>query len=111
MKQRTISRSSTETEYCAVASTAVEVTWVSHLLSELGITLQQSPTIHFDNLSAIYLCVNPVFHNRMKHFALDYHFVREKVADGSLKVYHVNTHSQLADVLTKPLSKSRFLYL
>ena len=108
-KERMISRSSTETEYCAVTSTAVA--WVSHLLSEPGITLQQSPTIHFDNLSATYLRVNPLFHNRMEHVALDYHFVREKVADGSLKVYHVNTHSQLAGVLTKPLSKSRFLYL
>lgn len=47
----------------------------------------------------------------MKHIALDYHFVREKVADGSLKVSHINTHSQLADVLTKPLSKGRFLFL
>ena len=47
----------------------------------------------------------------MKHVALDYHFVREKVADGSLKVSHVNTQSQLADVLTKPLSKSRFIFL
>ena len=47
----------------------------------------------------------------MKHIALDYHFVQEKVADGSLKVSHINTHSQLADVLTKPLSKGRFLFL
>ncbi|KAL6311733.1 hypothetical protein AAG906_020728 [Vitis piasezkii] len=46
---------------------------------ELGITLQQSPTIYCDNLSATYLCVNPLFH--------------EKVADGSLKVSHVNTQS------------------
>ncbi|KAL5574419.1 hypothetical protein UlMin_016118 [Ulmus minor] len=44
-KQRTVARSSTEAEYRAVASTAAEVTWVSHLLSELGITLQQSPTV------------------------------------------------------------------
>ncbi|RVW31560.1 Retrovirus-related Pol polyprotein from transposon RE1 [Vitis vinifera] len=110
-KQKTVARSSTEAEYRVVASTAAEVTWVSHLLSELGITLQQSPTIYCDNLSATYLCVNPLFHSRMKHVALDYHFVREKVVDGSLKVSHVNTQSQLADVLTKPLSKSRFLFL
>ncbi|WKA01579.1 hypothetical protein VitviT2T_019853 [Vitis vinifera] len=110
-KQKTVARSSTEAEYRVVASTAAEVTWVSHLLSELGITLQQSPTIYCDNLSATYLCVNPLFHSRMKHVALDYHFVREKVAAGSLKVSHVNTQSQLADVLTKPLSKSRFLFL
>ena len=48
---------------------------------------------------------------RMKHIALDYHFVWEKVVDGSLKVSHINTHSQLPDILTKPLSKGRFLFL
>ena len=47
----------------------------------------------------------------MKHIALDYRFVQEKVGDGPLKVSHINTHSQLADVLTKPLSKGRFLFL
>ncbi|WJZ93815.1 hypothetical protein VitviT2T_012722 [Vitis vinifera] len=110
-KQKTVAHSSTEAEYRAVASIAAKVTWVSHLRSELGITLQQFPTIYCDNLIATYLCVNSLFHSRMKHIALDYHFVREKVVDGSLKVAHINTHSQLADVLTKPFSKGRFLFL
>ncbi|KAL6336783.1 hypothetical protein AAG906_036097 [Vitis piasezkii] len=99
-KQKTVARSSIKAEYRAVALTAAKVTWVSHLRSELGITLQQFPTIYCDNLIATYLC----------HIALDYHFVREKVVDGSLKVAHINTHSQLADVLTKPFSKGRFLF-
>ena len=44
----------------------------------------------------------------MKHIALDYHLAD---GNGSLKVSHINTHSQLADVLTKPLSKGRFFFL
>ena len=49
---------------------------------------------HFcDNLSATYLCVNPLFHSHMKHVALDYHFVRENVSVGSLKISDVHTHS------------------
>lgn len=47
----------------------------------------------------------------MKHVALDYHFVCEKVADGSLKVFHINSADQLADALTKPLNRSHFVRL
>lgn len=110
-KQRTVARSSTEAEYRSVASAAAKVTWVTNLLHELGVALPTSPTIFCDNLSATYLCVNPVFHSRMKHIALDYHFVREKVASGTLTVSHVSTSHQLADALTKPLPKDRFLSL
>ena len=47
----------------------------------------------------------------MKHLALDYHFVRERVSAGSLRVLHISSKDQLADMLTKPLSRSQFLFL
>lgn len=54
------------------------------------------------------ICVNPVFHSRLKHVALDYHFICEQVQNGLLKVSHVIASDQLADVLTKPLSRQQF---
>ena len=47
----------------------------------------------------------------MKHIALNYHFVHDKVANGSLQVAHVSTQDQFADALTKPLSRARFVHL
>jgi len=47
----------------------------------------------------------------MKHLELDFHFVREKVSVGLLQVLHVSSLDQLADLLTKPLSRARFLLL
>ncbi|KAJ6928874.1 hypothetical protein NC652_012891 [Populus alba x Populus x berolinensis] len=47
----------------------------------------------------------------MKHIAIDFHFVRDKVANGSLRVSHVSTADQLADALTKPLSRQRLSFL
>jgi hypothetical protein len=79
-----VARSSTEAKYRAVASIAAEVLWIQSLLGELGITLTRPPFIHFDNIGATYLCANPVFHSKMKHIAIDYHFVRDKVSTGSL---------------------------
>lgn len=53
-----------------------------------------------------YLCANPIFHSRMKHMVIDYHFVRNHVSSGS---FRVSTVDQLVDVLTKPLSCSKFV--
>ncbi|KAJ9562298.1 hypothetical protein OSB04_007458 [Centaurea solstitialis] len=110
-RQKSVSRSSTEAEYKALANAAAELAWVENLLKELGISIPRSPLLYCDNTGATYLCANPVYHSRMKHVALDYHFVREKVAAGTLRVHHINTKDQLADALTKPLSRAPFLHL
>ncbi|CAA7032032.1 unnamed protein product [Microthlaspi erraticum] len=103
-KQRGVARSSTEAEYRSVANTASEIRWICSLLSELGIQMPATSVIYCDNIGATYLCTNSVFHSRMKHLALDYHYIRNQIQDGSLRVSHVSTHDQLADTLTKLLS-------
>jgi len=110
-KQRTIARSSTEAEYKALADVAAEVVWVQSLLRELGLSLTSTPVLWCDNLGATYLCANPVFHARTKHVEIDYHFVRERVASGDLKVNFLSTKDQVADIFTKPLAGSRFAEL
>ena len=57
---------------------------LSSLLCELLCPPKSPPTIYCDNVGATYLCSNPVFHSRMKHIAIDFHFVREKVQSGQL---------------------------
>ncbi|GJS38530.1 retrovirus-related pol polyprotein from transposon TNT 1-94 [Tanacetum coccineum] len=109
-RQKTVSRSSTEAEYKALANAAAEVLWVQNLLHELGISISQPPILFCDNTRATYLCANPVYHSRMKHLALNYHFVRERVSDGSIRVLHISSKDQLADALTKPLGRSLFLH-
>ncbi|GAU28735.1 hypothetical protein TSUD_372430 [Trifolium subterraneum] len=101
-KQSTVARSSTEDEYRTIATTTAEILWLRQLLHELGLDLNQPPTIFSDNIGATYLCANPVFHSRMKHLAIDYHFVRDLVAANQLQVSHVPSSHQLADLLTKP---------
>ncbi|RVW90987.1 Retrovirus-related Pol polyprotein from transposon RE1 [Vitis vinifera] len=67
-----------------------------------------SPIIYCDNVGATYLYSNPVFHSRMKHVAIDYHFIRDQVQSGALGVTHISSADQLVDALTKPLPRSRF---
>ncbi|XP_019082667.1 PREDICTED: uncharacterized protein LOC109125483 [Camelina sativa] len=110
-KQKSVARSSTEAEYRAVANTSAELCWISNLLTELGIPLRVVPLIYCDNVGATFLCANPIFHSRIKHIALDYHFVRGQIQQGLLRASHVHTKDQLADALTKLFPRTHFLHL
>jgi hypothetical protein len=79
---------------------------VRSLLSELGIGLPNSPVIYYDNIGAKQLSSNPIFYSRMKHIVVDYHFIRDQVQSDLLRVAHVSSADQLADILTKSLSTS-----
>ncbi|KAK2978125.1 hypothetical protein RJ640_028679 [Escallonia rubra] len=107
-RQKSVSRSSSEAEYKAIANSTVEIMWVTILLYELGLNLPRPPALFCDNTGATYLCANLVFHSRMKHIALDYHFVGECVTNGTLRVHHVNSKDQLADILTKAIPRQQF---
>ena len=107
-KQATVARSSAEAKYRSMASTAAEITWLSFLLRDLGIPQPQVPILHCDNLSALYMSVNPILHARTKHIELDYHYIRERVALGALLTRFVSSSNQLANIFTKPLSKVQF---
>uniref|UniRef100_A0A2N9G1P2 Integrase catalytic domain-containing protein n=1 Tax=Fagus sylvatica TaxID=28930 RepID=A0A2N9G1P2_FAGSY len=110
-KQPTVSRSSTEAKYRALAVGAAELTWIRMLLRDLGIYISHAPVLWCDNTSAISLASNPVFHARTKHVEIDYHFVREKVVRGDLSVQFISTNDQLADLLTKALPSPRYITL
>ncbi|KAD4180455.1 hypothetical protein E3N88_29046 [Mikania micrantha] len=88
-KQQTVFRSSTESEYKALANTVAELTWLEALLSELNVAMKSTPVLWCDNLGATYLSANPVFHARTKHIEVDFHFFREKVAQGKLLVQFI----------------------
>lgn len=103
-KQQTVSRSSTEAEYKAMANATAELVWIQSVLGELGISQSQAPILWCDNLGATYLSANPVFHARTKHIENDFHFVRERVARRALEIRFVSSHDQLADGFTKPLN-------
>lgn len=107
-KQHVVSRSSTESEYRSLAHVAAEVSWIQSLLSEIGQPSQSTPIAWCDNMSALFLAANPVFHSRSKHVELDIHFVRDKVLAKQLDVRYVPSKEQLADGLTKALSEHKF---
>jgi histone deacetylase 1/2 len=107
-KQATMSRSSTESEYKALANATVELIWIQSVLQEIGGTLRHSPVLWCDNLGATYLSSNPVFHARTKHIEVDFHFVRERVSKKLLQIRFISSKDQIADIFTKPLPLPAF---
>ncbi|BBG93855.1 transposable element gene [Prunus dulcis] len=107
-KQGSVSRSSTEAEYRALANTAADIAWIRQVLQDVKFFLPNPPLVYCDNISALALSSNPVYHSRIKHLDIDYHFVREKVQKKDLLVQYVPTEEQVADVFTKGLHSPIF---
>jgi hypothetical protein len=85
-KQATVSRSSTEVEYKALANATAEVIWIQSVLADLSIRLNHVLCLWCDNMGVTYMTVNPHFHGRTKHIEVDFHFVHERVARRHLDV-------------------------
>ena len=66
--------------------------------------------IHCDNQSCVKLSENPVFHDKSKHIEIKYHYIRDMVQRGAVKLLYVATEEQIADVLTNPLARMKFEY-
>ncbi|KAJ0801453.1 putative RNA-directed DNA polymerase [Helianthus annuus] len=106
-KQSVVSRSTAEAEYRAMCSAACEIMWIKNVLFELKITCELPVKLYCDSKSAISISQNPVFHERTKHFELDLHFLREKIAAGIIEPEKIRTDLQVADVFTKGLNASQ----
>ena len=78
------------------------------LLHELGIKQHRASCLWCDNLGATYIFDNPVFHGRTKHIEIDFHFVRERVAEKKLDIRFIPSKDQVADGFTKALLVKSF---
>ncbi|GJR23387.1 ribonuclease H-like domain-containing protein [Tanacetum coccineum] len=107
-RQPTLSRSSAEAEYRGVANVVAETCWLRNLLRELHTLLFSATLVYCDNVSVVYLSCNLVQHQRTKHIEIDIHFVRDLVAAGQVRVLHVPSRYQFADIFTKSLPSALF---
>lgn len=104
-KQPTVAQSSMEAEFIALAHATKEALWLRTLYEQLGFP-QSTPTpIHCDNQSAITFSHDSQFHAHSKHIDIKYYFVRDTITNRQISINYVPTHSNCADLLTKPLPR------
>jgi hypothetical protein len=106
-KQNIVTLSSTEAEYVAETHAAKEGIWLQSFIREIVGKELDSLTIWADNQKAIALVKDNKFHSRTKHINLCYHFIREVVEEGKVKMNYVPTNENIADIFTKALPRTR----
>ena len=105
--QTVVALSSAESEYIAAFYAARECTWLKRLCSDLGIPLEGAVPIKADNTAAIKMASNAGDSSRTKHIDVGYHFLREKVASGTIRMVQCSTDDNVADAFTKPLAETK----
>ncbi|GKE74882.1 hypothetical protein Tco_1536923 [Tanacetum coccineum] len=102
--------STAEAEYVSLSACCAQVIWMRTQLLDYGYKYNRIP-MYCDSKTAIAISYNPVQHSKTKHIDIWYHFIKERVENGIVELYFVETEYQLADLFTKALPKERFEYL
>jgi hypothetical protein len=106
--QRNVTLSSTEAEYVAVSEVCKEILFIAQVMEFLHLTVKRPITVRVDNIGAIYLANNQTTSQRTKHVDVRYHFVREYIEDGLIKIIFVKSKDNDADIFTKNLDGESF---
>ncbi|GJV22336.1 hypothetical protein Tco_1371356 [Tanacetum coccineum] len=109
-KQQSVAMSLAEAEYVAADRCCASILWMKSQLSDYDIHYKMVP-IFCDNTSAIAISNNPIVHSRTKHIDIRYHFIRNHILKGDIKLHFIPTKYQLADIFTKPFDEPTFTRL
>lgn len=93
----------------AIDNIVREIMWVIQILNEMHIKVNAPSIVYVDNQSAITISNNDVSHDRTKHMAARYFYVRDLIKDNIIKLEWVSTQHQLADIFTKGLGGPIFI--
>ncbi|GKB67614.1 hypothetical protein Tco_0929026 [Tanacetum coccineum] len=101
----TIAMSSTEAEYIAASEAAIEAIWIRKFISGLGVVpkIDRPIDMYCVNTCAITIADEPGVQKGAKHFRRKYHFIREVIQEGNIRILKVHTDNNLADPFTKPM--------
>ena len=108
MKQNTVALSTAKAEYVSASEATTQAIWLQFVLDDFGEMQAEATSLFCDNMSAISMAKNPIFHHQTKHIEIDQHFIKEKLDSGLITTAYVPSGYQLANVLTKALPTWRF---
>jgi hypothetical protein len=108
-RQKSVSLSSTESEYVAMNSCSREIIWFQNLLHDIFHVHTHTSKIYIDNQAAQAWAEEPALnHKRAKHIDIRYKFVKDCIYNDLITLQWKSTDYMLADVLTKPLTADKF---
>ncbi|GJR08459.1 retrotransposon protein, putative, ty1-copia subclass [Tanacetum coccineum] len=108
-KQTTIAMSAAQAEYMAASEAAMEAVWIRKFVGDLGVmpSIKEPINMYCDNSAAIIFANDSGIMKGARHFLRRYHFVREQVESGEIKILKVHTDDNLVDPFTKALPRGK----
>jgi len=106
--QSVVALSSMESEYIAACAAAQEAVWLKSVIEELGLGCTRPLIIAEDNKSTIEFAEHPGHHRKTKHIQRKFHYVREQLQEGNIRLKHCLGRDNVADIFTKPLYADDF---
>ncbi|GJT94314.1 retrotransposon protein, putative, ty1-copia subclass [Tanacetum coccineum] len=105
----TIAMHATQSEYMAASEAAMEAVWIRKFVEDLGVmpSISKPINMYCDNSAAIIFANEPGVMKGARHFLRRYHYVREQVESGEIKLIKVHTDKNLADAFTKALPRGK----
>ena len=94
-----------------MATVTCELKWLKGLLLSQGVRHPQAMNLYCDSQFTLYLAQNPCFLEHTKHIEIDCHYLRDAIQDGKISPTYVSTNVQLANIFTKALGHSQFMFL
>lgn len=109
-KQLIMTLSTIEAEFVAAASCVAQCIWLKRILEQMGWSesVVGATTVFCDNNSTIKLSKKTVLHGRSKHIDVRFHFLRDLVRDGVVKLEYYGTKVQIADIMTRAMGLEVF---
>jgi hypothetical protein len=106
-KQTCISHSTMESEFIALAGEGKEAEWLRNLLLDIKLWPQPMPAIslYCDSESTMSKAHSKVYNGKSRHISLRHEYVRQLIVDGIITIVFVRSSKNLADPLTKGLSR------
>jgi hypothetical protein len=103
-RQGSVALSTTESEYIGLSRATQQAVWLSSFLSEVDLKQEGPIEMRGDNFGSVCLTENAKRHALVKHIEMRHHYIREKVANGEVKVERIRSGENIADIFTKALN-------
>jgi len=108
-KQQTVALSTAEAELMAVVEVEKETAWTKMMIESMGMKVNLPIKIKSDNQSAVKITVNDIDHDRIKHFRIRFHYIRDLIDSKEIEVEWCTSQQQIADIFTKTLTAQPFI--
>lgn len=106
-KQTCITHSTMESEFIALAAAGKEAEWLRNLLLDIKLWPKPMPSLslYCDSEATLSRAYNKVYNGKSRHISLRHEYVKQLITYGVINIIYVRTNKNLADPLTKGLSR------